>query len=142
MVFNPFAVKGDPAVQCRLSAKGEHNAFGTFLPDHLLHKVGCHGKEVYLVGHAFRCLHGSDVGVDQDGFNALLFQGFECLGTGIIKFTGLTDLQGTGTKQQYFLYIVFFHYYNVFEFGLPQSNTEFHRDYFLLTSYKQEIKTL
>ena len=79
-----------------------------FFLDYFLYKIRSDRKEVNLICHSFGCLYGSNIRIDKNGFNPFFFQGFECLRTGIVKLTGLTDLQGTGTQQQYFLYI-FFH---------------------------------
>ena len=36
-------------------------------------------EEVDTVSHSLRCLHGGDVGIDQDRLNPLLFQCFDSL---------------------------------------------------------------
>ena len=59
----------------------------------------------------------------------------------IFLFKELQLVKETGEFTS-FRFLVFIHICNVFEFDSPQSSTEFHRDYFLLISYKQEIETL
>ena len=112
---NLVLIEGNTAVQCRLSAKGKHDAVRPFLFYHLLHEIGGDGQEVNLVGNAFRGLHGGNVRVDEDRVDAFLFQCFERLRAGIVKFSGLTDFQCAGTQQQDFLYIVFFHIVFLFD---------------------------
>ena len=54
-----------------------------------------------LVGH-----DGGGVGIDQHGFDAFLAEGFAGLGAGVVKFGGLTDDDGAGAYDQYFLRLV------------------------------------
>ena len=67
------------AVESRLSAKGEQYAVGLFFLENLLYEVGGNGQKIDLVGNAFRGLYRSDVGVDENGFYALLFHRFQGL---------------------------------------------------------------
>ena len=53
------------AVEGRLAAKREQDAVGALFLYHLLYKLGSDGEEIDTVGHAFRCLDCSDVGVNQ-----------------------------------------------------------------------------
>ena len=95
---NSIFVKGDTAVQCRLSTKGKHNAIRTFFFDDFLYKIRSDRQEVNLVGNAFRSLHGSDVRVDKNGVDTFFFQSFECLTARVVELTCLTDFQCTGTE--------------------------------------------
>ena len=95
-------------VQRRLSTEGQQDAIRPLLLDHLLHKEGSYRKEIDRISHALRGLHSRDVRVDQNGLDTLLADRFQCLATGIVELACLTDLQGTGSKHQDFLYI-FFH---------------------------------
>ena len=72
-------IERDATVQRRLSAKSQKDAVGTLLGDHLLDEEGCHGQEIDRIRHAIRRLHRRDIGVDQDGLNSLLLDGFQCL---------------------------------------------------------------
>jgi hypothetical protein len=92
-----------------LSAKGEHNAVGTFFFDNLLHEVRGYGQEVNPVGNAFRGLHRGNVRIDEDGVDTFFLQCLERLRTGVVKLSRLTYFQCTGPQQQDFLYIVLFH---------------------------------
>ena len=92
----------DAAVQRRLSAKGEEDAVGALLLDDALDEEGRYGEEVYFVGDAFGRLHGGDVRVDEDGFDAFLAQGFQRLRAGIVELASLADFQGSGAEQEDF----------------------------------------
>ena len=81
-------------VQCRLTTKGQQDAVRTFLLDDTLHEVRLHRQEIYLVGHTLRGLHRGNVRINQHRFDALFLQGFQGLATTIVKFAGLTNLQG------------------------------------------------
>ena len=105
---NTFFVQCHSTVQGCLTTERQHNAFRFFFLNHFLYEIRSHREEVDLIRHSFGRLYRSNIRIDKNRFNAFFFQGFECLRTGIVKLTGLTDLQGTGTQQQYFLYI-FFH---------------------------------
>ena len=101
-------VERHTTVQRRLSTEGQQDAIRTLLLDHFLHKKGSYREEIDRISHALRGLHSCDVRVDQDGLDTLLADRFQCLATGIVELACLTDLQGTGSKHQDFLYI-FFH---------------------------------
>ena len=104
-----FLVEGHTTVQRRLPAEGQHDAVRPLLLNDLLDEVRGDGQEVNLVGHALRGLHGGDVGVDEDGLDALFLEGLECLRTGVVELAGLADLQRARTEQQDFTYVVLFH---------------------------------
>ena len=101
-------VERHTAVQRRLSTKSQQDAIRPLLLDHLLHEEGGYREEIDRVGYALRGLHSRDIRVDQDGLDTLLTDRFQRLATGIVELACLTDLQGTGSKHQDFLYI-FFH---------------------------------
>ena len=109
LLEHAFLVEGHAAVQCRLPAKGQHDAVRPLLLDDLLNEVGGDRQEVNLVGHTLRGLHGGDVGVDEDGLDALFLEGLECLRTGVVELAGLADLQRAASEQQDFSYVVLFH---------------------------------
>ena len=109
LLENLVLVEGNTAVQCRLSAKSKHDAIRALLLYHLLHEVRSDGQEVNLVGNSFRGLYRGNVRIDENRVDAFLLQCLERLRTGVVKFSCLTDFQCTGTEQQDFLYIVFFH---------------------------------
>ena len=84
------------AVESRLPAEGQQDAVGLLLLDNPLDEVGGNRQEVNLVGHTLRGLYRGDVGVDQNRRDAFLFEGFQGLRPGIVKFTGFTYFQGSG----------------------------------------------
>ena len=92
------------AVQRGLSAEGKHDALRFFLFNDTLDEIGGDRKEVDVVSHSFGGLHGGDVGIDEDGFDAFFLESLEGLGTGIVKLSCLANFQSAGTKQQNFLY--------------------------------------
>ncbi len=53
------------AVEGCLAAKRQQNDVGALFLYHFLYKLGSDGEEIHTVGHAFRCLDCSDVGVNQ-----------------------------------------------------------------------------
>ena len=97
-------VQGHSAVERGLTSECEENALGLLLLDDRLHEEGSHGEEIYLVGYTFRCLDGSDIGIDQDSLYAFLAHGLEGLGAGIVELAGLADFEGSRTQEQDFLY--------------------------------------
>ena len=96
-------------VERGLPSKGEEDAVGLLLLDDPLHEIRLYGKEIYLVGHALRSLHGGNIGVDENRLYALLTQSLQSLRAGIVEFAGLSNLQGARTQQQYLFNIMFFH---------------------------------
>ena len=74
-----------------------------FFLDYFLYKIRSDRKEVNLICHSFGCLYGSNIRIDKNGFNPFFFQGFECLRTGIVKLSGLTNLERTRTQDKHFL---------------------------------------
>ena len=102
-------IQFDAAVERSLPSKRQQYAIGSLFPYHFLYEKRGDRQEIYPVGHAFGSLHRSDVGIDKNGFYILLFQGFESLRAGIVKFAGFTYLQCSRTEQQNFLYFFLFH---------------------------------
>ena len=77
---------------------------GRLLLDHLLHEIRGDGQEIDLVRNAFGSLHRGDVGVDEDGLDALFAEGLEGLRAAVVEFAGLADLEGARSEHQDFLY--------------------------------------
>ena len=96
-------------VECCLSTESEQDAVRALFLDDTLYEIRLHRQVVDLVCYTLRSLHGSNVRIDKHCLHSLLTQCFKSLRTGIIKLTGLTDFQGTRTKQEDFLYIFVFH---------------------------------
>ena len=103
-------------VERRLAAKTEQYPPGLFLLDDGFDIFRRYRDEINAVGQVPGGLDGGDVGIDQNGRNPLLFQGFDGLAAGVVKFTGLTDLEGGAAQDEHF--IIFFgihlrrHFYN------------------------------
>ena len=95
------------AVKRCLASKGKEYSLRSLFAYYLLYKICCNREEVDSVCNTLRCLYGCNVGVYEDGLYALLLHCLQCLRTGIVKLSGLTNLQGAGTKEQYFLYLIF-----------------------------------
>ena len=62
-----------------------------------------------MVGHALRGLHRGDVGVDEDGGDALLSERLERLAAAVVKLAGFAYLQCARAEEQHFLYLFFLH---------------------------------
>jgi hypothetical protein len=95
---DPGAVQGHSAVEGGLAPEGQEDAVGPLLLDHLLDVLGRDRQEVGGVGHALAGLDGRDVRVDEDGPDALLAEGLEGLGAGVVELAGLADLQAPGAE--------------------------------------------
>ena len=85
-----------------LSTKGEQYAVRTFLGDDTLYEVCTDGLEIYLVGYAFGGLYRCDIRIDKDGLDTFFLQCFQSLRTAVVKFTCLTNLQGTTAEKEDF----------------------------------------
>mmetsp|Transcript_53358 Transcript_53358/g.126154 ORF Transcript_53358/g.126154 Transcript_53358/m.126154 type:complete len:499 (-) Transcript_53358:1442-2938(-) len=81
------------AVERGLAAEGKAHAVRTLLLEDLLDEARGDGKEVHLVCHALGGHDSGDVGVDEDGFAALLLERLDSLGAGVVKLASLTDLK-------------------------------------------------
>ena len=92
-VQNTLSKQVNPAIQRSLSTESEQDSVGFFLLYYFFNKISGNRQKVNLIRNLFGSLDGGDVGIDQDGVNSLLLQCLQCLGTGIVKFTGLTDFE-------------------------------------------------
>ena len=99
LVEDAVAVEFNAAVERCLSAEREENAVRTLLLYHFLYEVRLNGKEIYLVGNAFRCLHCCDVRVDEHCLYALFAQSLKRLRTRVVELARFANLQGTRTEQ-------------------------------------------
>ena len=97
-------VKRHTAVEGSLSAKGEQNAIGALFLYYFGYEERGDGQEINLVCYALAGLHRGDIGVDEHCVDTFLAQGFQCLRAGVVKFTCLTNLEGTGTENKNFLH--------------------------------------
>ena len=96
------AMKFGTAVECRLTPECKENSVRTLLFDDLRHEKRRHRQEIHLVRNAFRRLDRSNIRVDEDRADAFFTEGLEGLGTGIVKFAGLSDFEGSRAQNEYF----------------------------------------
>ena len=94
---NAVLIEFDAAVESGLTSECKEDTIGALLLYHLLHEIGSDRKEINLIGKPFGSLHRSDVGVDEDCLNILLPHSLEGLRAGIIEFSGLPNLERSGT---------------------------------------------
>jgi len=90
----------DTDLEGSLSTESDIDGIGTLVLDDLSDKVGVDRKEVNLVSQSLGGLNSGNVGVDEDGVDALLLQSLDSLGTGVIEFTSLSDAETTTSENQ------------------------------------------
>ena len=95
----------DTNLKSGLTTESDVNGIRALVLDDFSHKIGGHGKEIDLVGETFRCLDGGNVGIDENGVDALFFESFNSFGSGIIKFSGLSNTETATTKNEGFLWL-------------------------------------
>src|SRR5579883_1594690 len=86
-------VQLNATVERRLTAEGKQDAIGPLFSDDLLYKKSRHRQKVDLVCQQLGGLNGSNIGIDQDGRDALLAQRLESLRAGIVELARLPYLQ-------------------------------------------------
>lgn len=74
-------VELDTDVQGTLSTEGEQNTIWSLLFEDVCNIVRSDWQEIDLVGEMVGGLDGCDVGVDEDGVDVALFEGFDGLGS-------------------------------------------------------------
>ena len=89
-------------VQAHLAAQVGQHGVRLFDVQDALHDFQRHGLDVNMVGHVRVGHDGRGVGVEQNGLNALCFQGAAGLGAGVVELRGLTDDDGAGANDQHF----------------------------------------
>ena len=89
-------------VQAHLAAEVGQHGVRLFDVQDALHDFQRHGLDVNMVGHVRVGHDGCGVGVEQNGLNALCFQGAAGLGAGVVELRGLTDDDGAGANDQHF----------------------------------------
>src|SRR5574344_501381 len=102
-------MKSDTTVKCGLSTKRKKNTIWFFFLNYTLNEIRLNRKKIYLISYTFRCLYCSNVWIDKNSTYPFFTQCLKSLRTRIIKFASLTYFQCSGTKEQYFLYIIVFH---------------------------------
>lgn len=90
----------DTAVEGSLASKGHVDAIWPLVLDDLADKLRGNRKEVDLVSQPLGGLDGGNVRVDQDGVNALLLQGLDGLGAGVVKLSSLANGQTSRAKNE------------------------------------------
>ena len=89
-------------VQAGLTAQVGQDGVGMLDLDHPLHHLGGEGLHIDVVGHVRVGHDGCGVGVEQNGLNALCFQGAAGLGAGVVELGRLADDDGPGADHQNF----------------------------------------
>ena len=89
-------------VQAHLAAQVGQHGVGLLDVEDALHDLEGHGLDINMVGHVGVGHDGRGVGVEQNGLDALCFQGAARLGAGVVEFSSLTDDDGAGADDQHF----------------------------------------
>ena len=90
-------------IQSCLSAKTGNNGIGPFVADDPGNVFQCQRLHIDLISNGRICHNGGGIGVAEDHFIAFFFQRQTGLGAGIVKLCRLTDDNGAGTDDQYFM---------------------------------------
>ncbi|GKT92902.1 LOW QUALITY PROTEIN: hypothetical protein Ct61P_10752 [Colletotrichum tofieldiae] len=90
----------DTDLQSGLSTECDIDGIGSLVLDDLADKLGVDRKEVHLVGKTLGRLDGGNIGVDENGINALLLQSLDSLGAGIIELSSLSDAETTTAQDE------------------------------------------
>ena len=93
----------DSHIQSHLAPQCRQQTVRTFLFDDFCHII--QGNRFYInpVGDVFIGHDSRRITIDQDDFQSFFFQGPAGLGTGIVKFSSLTDNNRARTDNEYFL---------------------------------------
>ena len=89
-------------VQAHLAAEVGQHGVGLLDVEDALHDLEGHRLDVNMVGHVGVGHDGSGVGVEQNGLDALCFQGAARLRAGVVELSSLTDDDGAGADDQHF----------------------------------------
>ena len=103
LVKHAALAESHATVEGGLSAESEQDAVRTLLLYDFFNEIWSHGQEINLVSETVGSLHGGDVGIDENGLYTLLLQSLQSLRAGIVKFAGLSNLEGTASKQKHFV---------------------------------------
>ena len=88
-------------IQAHLAAQVGQNGVGLLDLQDALHHLKGHGLDIDMIGHIGVGHNGSGVGVEQNGLNALCFQGAARLGAGVVELSGLANDDGAGADDQH-----------------------------------------
>ena len=90
----------DREIQAGLTAHGGEQRVGAFDADDLFDVLAAERFDVGFVGEIGVGHDGRGVGVDQDDFEAVGFEGLGGLGAGVVEFAGLADDDGAGAYDE------------------------------------------
>ena len=102
-------MKGDAAVESRLTAERQEYTVRLFFCDYFFDELRRYGQKIDFVCDVFGSLNRCDIRVHENGFDTLFAEGFQCLRAGVVELTRLADFQGSRTKEQNFVYVIKFH---------------------------------
>jgi len=88
-----------------LTTHGGQQRIGALSLYNFRHRIPFNWLDVGGIRHRRICHNRSRIGIDQDNSVSLLPERFTSLSAGVIKFTGLTDNNRAGTKNQNAVYI-------------------------------------
>ncbi len=97
----PLRGQLDAAVERRLPPERDEDPVGPLLGEDRGDELGREGLEVHPAETRRVGLERGDVRVDDDGVDALLFEGLEALATGVVELAGLPDLERTAPEEQH-----------------------------------------
>ena len=95
-------VQGHGGIEARLPTQCWEEGIWAFFFDDRSAYFRCDGLEVCLICHFGVGHDGGGIAVDQHDFVSLFFEGFAGLRAGVVKFTGLSDDNGTRADEHYF----------------------------------------
>ncbi|GKT45601.1 LOW QUALITY PROTEIN: uncharacterized protein ColSpa_05782 [Colletotrichum spaethianum] len=91
----------DTDLQSGLSTECDIDGIRSLVLDDLADEFGVDREEVHLVGETLGRLDGSNVGVDEDSVDALLFQGLDGLRAGVVELSSLSDAETTTAQDEH-----------------------------------------
>ena len=92
-------------IQTGLTPQIGKQSIRSFLCNNLFQSIYIQRFDISHICNFRVCHDGCRVGIYQNDFITEITQSFACLSAGIVKFTGLTNDNGTGTDNQYFFHI-------------------------------------
>ena len=95
-------MQGHGGVEARLSAECWKKGIRAFFFDDGCAYFGCDGFDISLVSHFGVGHDRGGIAVDQHDFVSLFFEGFAGLCARVVKFTGLSNDDGTRADEHYF----------------------------------------
>ena len=99
-VQHAHPIELDPHIQRALAAKRQQYPVRALLLEDIGDVVDGDGEEVDVVCEVVGGLPGRDVGVDEDGADALLAEGLHGLGAGVVELARLADGEPAGADDE------------------------------------------